>query len=157
MEKSDQNVSSDEKILAGFAYLLGFIPAILIWFLKKDDSPYVNFQAMQAALYCGMVSSVTALLLAVGAILIVIMMAGAFIGTNVIADTLRPENPLIYLVLTMIMAMIIIAGFGITAFFWIGLKLVNLIASVFVFNGKDWRYPVIGDWIFRMIKNGVLP
>ena len=157
MEKRDWNVSSDEKIWAGFAYLLGFLPAIIIWLLKKDESLYVKFQAMQAATYSGIVGLMTAFLLVVQAILIVILAISAFIGTNVIADSLRPESPMIYLALTIVFVMIIVTGVGLKALFILALKLVNLVASVYAFTGKDWRYPVLGTWVFKITNNGVLP
>ncbi len=152
MEKSSQERSSDEKLLAGFAYLLGFIPAVIIWLLKKDESPYVKFHALQAAIYSGIISFVTALLLASQIALMIVMGAGAFIGTNVIADTLEPDSPTIYFFLTIFMIMIILVGLSIIALIVISLHLVNFIPAVYAFTGKAWRYPLLGNWVERVLQ-----
>jgi len=151
MEKRPEALRPDEKAFAGFAYLLGLIPAIIILFLKKDDSPYVRFHALQAALYAGIVSILGAFLLAVQTALLFLTGVSAFIGTNLIADTIRPGTPRIYLVVTIIMAVINGVGFSIIALIVCGLLLVNLIAAASAFAGKDWRYPVIGNWTERLL------
>ena len=152
MKKNDQVVTSGEKVYAGFAYLLGFIPAIIIWLLKKEDSPYVKFHAMQAAFYSGIMSFAAVLLLAVQIAMILVTTIGAFIGTNVIADTFEPESPLIYLLITIVMMMIIMVGFSIMALIVLPFLLVNLIATVYAFTGKEWRYPLLGDWVERILQ-----
>jgi len=152
MEKSSQERSSDEKLLAGFAYLLGFVPAVIIWLLKKDESPYVKFHALQAAIYSGIISFVTALLLASQIALMIVMGAGAFIGTNVIADTLEPESPMIYFFISIFMIMTILVGLSIIALIVISLHLVNFIAAVYTFTGKAWRYPLLGNWVERVLQ-----
>ncbi|KUK94520.1 MAG: hypothetical protein XE06_0791 [Anaerolineaceae bacterium 46_22] len=157
MEKSSQERSSDEKLLAGLAYLLGFIPAVIIWLLKKDQSPFIRFHALQAAIYTGIISFVTVLLLAAQIALMIVMGTGAFIGTNVIADTLEPESPTIYFFLSIIMIMIILVGLSIIALLVISLHLVNFIAAVYAFTGKASRYPLLGDWVERILqKDGAL-
>jgi uncharacterized membrane protein len=152
MEKSSQERSSDEKLLAGFAYLLGFVPAVIIWLLEKDESPYVKFHALQAAIYNGIISFVTALLLAAQIALMIIAGAGAFIGTNVIADSISPDSPLIYLGVSILMIMVIMVGLGLIALIVISLHLVNFIAAVYAFTGKAWRYPLLGNWVERVLQ-----
>ncbi|MDF1520855.1 MAG: DUF4870 domain-containing protein [Brevefilum sp.] len=157
MENTNQERSSDEKLLAGFAYLLGFIPAVIIWLLKKDESPYIKFHALQAAIYTGIISFVTALLLKAQIVLMIITGTGTFIGTNVIADTLEPESPSIYFFLSIFMIMIILVGLCIIAFIVISLHLVNFVAAVFAFTGRGWRYPLLGNWVERILqKDGAL-
>ncbi|MDY6847247.1 MAG: DUF4870 domain-containing protein [Chloroflexota bacterium] len=152
MKKSDQIVTSDEKVYAGFAYLLGFIPAIIIWLLKKGDSPYIKFHAMQAALYSGIVSIAAGLILTVQIVMISVTTIGAFVVTNVIADMLEPEFPLIYMLITIVMTVIIMLGVSIMALIVLPLLLVNLIAAVYAFTGKEWRYPFLGDWVERILQ-----
>jgi uncharacterized membrane protein len=151
MEKSSQERSSDEKVFAGFAYLLGFVPAAIIWLLKKDESPYVKFHALQAAIYTGIISFVTVLLLAAQIVMMIVTGAGAFIGTNVIADTFEPESPTIYFFISIFMIMIILVGLSIIVLLVISLHLVNFIASVYAFAGKAWRYPLLGNWVERIL------
>lgn len=44
--------TSDDKLLAALGYwgslVLGFIPALVIFFLKKDESPFIKKHALQA-------------------------------------------------------------------------------------------------------------
>ena len=44
--------SSDEKNIATITHLAGtvfsFIPSLIVWILKKDDSPYISDQAKEA-------------------------------------------------------------------------------------------------------------
>jgi len=152
MDDVSRDVQTDQKILSGFAYLLGLIPAFLIWLLKREDSSYVKFHAMQAALYSGAVSLTAACMISVQIFLAGLMMTGAFIMTNLIADTLQPESPLIFLVISGMMIMAIIAEAAIMAFLMISLKVVNLILAVSAFIGKDWRLPVLGDWVLSVNK-----
>lgn len=152
MEKSVHNLSSNEKWFAGFAYLLGLIPAILIWFWKKEDSPYIKFHAMQAALYAGIVCLFTGFLLSVQTALIFITSTGTFLGTNLVADTLKPESPLIYVIITIFMLLIISVGFSVIALVVFSLHLVNLMAAVYVFAGLNWRYPLLGGWAERIMQ-----
>lgn len=147
MDDVSWEVKADEKILSGLAYLLGLIPALLIWLLKKNDSSYVKFHALQAALYSGAVSLTAACMISVQIFIAGLMMAGVFIMTNLIADTLQPESPLIFLVISVLMIVSIVVGAAIMAFLLFSLKMVNLILAVSAFIGKDWRLPVLGNWI----------
>ena len=48
---SPMGPSSDEKIMAGFAYvgqLLCFIPTVIIFFMKKDESDFIKFHCLQS-------------------------------------------------------------------------------------------------------------
>jgi uncharacterized membrane protein len=69
--------SSDDKLFAGASYLGNFlccmIPAIAIFFIKKDESPYIKFHSLQA-IFLGVVAIVIGIVLAiVGLILTVVM------------------------------------------------------------------------------------
>ncbi len=151
MEKRPEALRPDKKALAGLAYLLGLIPAMVIFFLKKDDSPYVRFHALQAALYAGFVSVLGAFLLAAQTALLFLTGVSAFLATNVIADTVRPDTPRVYLVVTIIMVVINLLGLSLMASVICGLILVNIIAAIFTFAGKSWRYPLLGNWTESII------
>ena len=51
-ETANSNPSNDDKNIATVTHLAGtvfsFIPALLVWILKKDDSTYLNNQAKEA-------------------------------------------------------------------------------------------------------------
>jgi uncharacterized membrane protein len=151
MEKRPEALKPDEKVFAGFAYLLGLIPAMVIFLIKKDESPYIRFHAMQAALYAGIVRFLGALFLAAQMALLFLTGVSAFIGTNLIADRISPDTPRIYLVVSIIMVVINLLGLSLMALIICGLLLVNIIAAIFIFAGKNWRYPVIGNWAERLL------
>jgi uncharacterized membrane protein len=151
MEKHPEALKSDEKAFAGLAYLLGLIPAVVIFFIKKDESPYVRFHALQAALYSGVLSVLGAFLLAVQTALLFLTGISAFLATNIIADTVRPDTPRVYLLVTIIMVVINLLGLSLMASVTCGLCLVNIIAAIFTFAGKSWRYPLLGNWAERII------
>lgn len=152
MEKRISPPGSDEKAYAGLAYLLGLIPALLILLFKKDDSPYIKFHAIQAALYSAIMYLLAGLLLAAQTALVLTAGAGAFVLTNVIADTIRPETPGIYFALSSLMVLIIVLGLILLALILLGLYLYRLIAAVYTFAGKDWRYPLLGNWVEKIIE-----
>jgi hypothetical protein len=49
---TDSPNNSNDKNIAVLAHLggifFGFVPALILWFLKKDDNPYIGAQAREA-------------------------------------------------------------------------------------------------------------
>lgn len=135
--------SSEEKVLAGLAYLFGFFPALIIWALKKDESHYVGFHAVQAAVYDGFVILIAIFLLSVQLLATSLLGLGVWIGTNMIADWIAPENPMPFLIITIIFLIIFLL---ITSFFAgliLILKIIDLAAVLRVFLGQNWQIPVL--------------
>jgi len=145
-----QHTTSNERVLAGFAYFLGLIPALVIWSLKKDESPHVRIHAMQAALYDACVSSLAMCLLAVQLTTIGFLMMSAWVVTNIIADTAAPDTPLVYLIISIGMILIIMGGISLIAVLVLGLKLLDLTAAGFTFAGRDWHIPVLANWAAKI-------
>lgn len=147
-------IPSNEKLLAGLAYLLGLIPAVIVWAVSDDESGRVRFHAVQAAIYDGIVSLVALLVFMVSVGVIALLIFGVWVQMNLIADLMAPETPLIYLTLSIVMVLII-NGWGIlSAALILCLNLVNFVAAIYVFTGKDWRYPVIAKWAEHLIRRG---
>lgn len=52
VQQIQPRVNSDDKTMAILAHIggifFGFIPSLIIWLVKKDDSPYVTIQAKEA-------------------------------------------------------------------------------------------------------------
>jgi len=147
--------TSDEKILAGMAHLLGLILALVIWACKKGDSHYVSFHALQAAMFDGLVSLVGAFLISLQLIVSIILSVGVWVGTNLIADLIAPETPIIYFVLSLIFLLCLLGGMGFIIFFILVLKLVDLIAAISVFCDKAWRYPLFAQWAEKLSQRGL--
>jgi uncharacterized Tic20 family protein len=141
----------DEPSLAGLAYLLGLIPALIIWKLKKDDSPSLRFHALQAAFYDGFVGIMAIGLLMLSFLALPVLMIGAWLATNIIADVVAPEAPLVYLMLTIVLLLLTSGGFGLAAVLILSLNLIDLVAAACLFAGKNWRYPILANWVEKLI------
>ena len=152
MDKGVLDVSAEEKRLSGFAYLLGVIPAVIIWLIKKDDSLFVNFHALQAALYSGLANILLFILAAVQAAWMIIIMSSALIGTNLVADAIKPGTPRIYLAISLIMILLILISAMAFVIIAMTLHLVNIILAVHAFSGRDWRYPILANWVEGILQ-----
>jgi len=141
-----QDISSEEKIMAGLAYFFGLIPALIIWAIKKGESGYVRFHAIQAALYDGFMSLVSISFLGIQFLGMMFWMIVAFVGTNLIADLVEPETPIIFLFITLFIMLIGMGWTGLMSLVLVSLSLIDLVAAFQVFTGKDWRYPVFASW-----------
>lgn len=144
-------VPADERLLAGLAYLLGLVPALIIWVIKKEDSPSLRFHALQAALYDGFVAVTASLLLMLFYLTLPVLMVGAWLGTNILADVLAPETPLVYLILTLLLLTFTLGGIGLAAVLIMGLSLIDLVAAIYLFTGRSWRYPILANWAEKLI------
>jgi len=143
---ADEPHTSVERTLAGMAYLLGLIPALIIWVLKKEDSRYVGFHALQASMFDGLVILVRAILIMIQFLIILLLLTGVWTGTNLISDIAEPETPIVFFVLSVFLLLSIFGGFSFVFFLMLILALVDLIAALNVFNDHTWRYPVFAAW-----------
>lgn len=151
--KPIQAVPADERYLAGLAYLLGLIPALIIWMVKREESPSLSFHAIQAALYDGFVGfTAILLLLLISFMTLPVLMIGVWLGTNILADVLAPETPLVYLILTIFSMLLTSSGIGLAAVTLLCLNLIDLVAALYLFSGQNWRYPMIARWAEKLIQ-----
>ena len=151
-QKPIQAVPADERNLAGLAYLLGLIPALIIWMVKRGDSPSLSFHAIQAALYDGFVGITAILLLLSYFMTLPVLMIGGWLGTNILADVLAPETPLVYLILTVFLMLLTSSGMGLAVVTLLCLNLIDLVAALYLFSGQNWRYPIIARWAEKLIQ-----
>ena len=146
----DEQHTSDERILAGIAYLLGLFPALIIWALKKKASHYVSFHAIQAGMFDGLVIVIGAMLIITQFLLVLVLSVGVWTGTNIIADIAEPEAPIAFFVLSVFLLLSMSGGFILVFFLMLILNLVDLIAAISVFNNQTWRYPVFAVWADKL-------
>ncbi len=146
------SVPEDERLFAGLTYLLGLVPALIIWVIKKEDSPSVRYHALQVALYDGFVAVTAIWLLMLFYLTLPVLMVGAWLGTNILADVFAPETPLVYLILTILLLTITSGGIGLTAVLILGLGLIDLVAAIYLFTGRSWRYPILANWAEKLIR-----
>ncbi len=141
---SPQPVDQNEYILAALSHatalipMMGVIAPIVIWATQKDKSEYVAFQALQAVIYqflmiiayfAGMLCYVLS---------IPVMIFFGELGSKNIPDEVGFIFPMIVLVM-------IFGGGG--AFILYG-----LFATVMTWQGKDFRYILIGNWLKKYLK-----
>jgi len=137
-----QDVSPEEKTAAGLAYILGCIPALIIWLIKRRDSEYVSFHAVQAALYDGLVMLVASALLGWQFLQVFFMMIATTFGANYLMDMIESGNPLLLVLIALFLMLTGMGWMSLMIFLLLVLSLIDLAAAFSAFTGKDFRYPV---------------
>lgn len=140
-------VTQDEKTNAMLAHAsivlglfsrgtLGILLAFLIWVTQRNKSRFASREAAQAAVYQLIGLLVTIIVWIVWGL----MMAGS-IAIPVLLDPRRPE---IFFPFTMIPALALIVFPLAVSFGWV---VYGIYAAVQVWHGKDFSYPVMGNWV----------
>jgi uncharacterized membrane protein len=135
-----------EKVLAGLAYVFGRLPALVIWLVKKDESRAVGFHAMQAVLYSTFADLLVLVLMAVQLVFLPFLMGLTWLLTNLVADGFAPKSPVIFLVLSLLMMLVFMAGIALVSAAAFSLNMFNIVGAICICLGKDWRYPVLARW-----------
>ncbi len=137
--------TSDEKLKAGFSYLLGWIPALIFWLQDRKNSEYVRFHSMQAILYSVIlvvVGFLTYLIMVVVWTVVIILMiiVTVLIITTSTDSALFPAGIALFIYL--------LAGVSIIVAFLpiILLQIINIGAMIAGFTGRNWRYPLLAEW-----------
>ncbi|HEY9075938.1 MAG TPA: DUF4870 domain-containing protein [Anaerolineaceae bacterium] len=137
--------TQDERTFAALAHgsgllstfgggFLGIIAALVIWLTQKEKSSWVAFHALQSLVLQGVIL-VFVLLIVGGTWVIGFLISFITIGFGTIITV-----PI--MILTMFLGMAI--GFG-------GL-IYQLVAAVQVYNGNEFRYKWIGDWVAQRMS-----
>ena len=137
--------SQNDKIMAALAHVsailpfVGVIAPIIIWATQKDKSEYVAFQALQAVAY--QLLMILAWFVGMGCYMFsffTIFLGIPFAGESGQVDpSIAPLFALGFMIPFIIFGAIFIGG----ALFVI----YGLIAAIQVFQGKDFRYIIIGN------------
>ncbi len=141
---TSREILPEEKNAAGLAYFLGFIPALIIWLVKRRESEYVSFHAIQAALYDGLLMLVAVVLFGMQFFQIFFWMIATTFGANILMDMIELGNPLILILIAMSLMLIGMGLMSIMILVLLILSLIDLAAAFSAFTGKDFRYPVFG-------------
>lgn len=126
-------ISSEEKILAGFSHLMivfglyGTAAAIVIWIVKRDKSEFIKKSVKQAIAYQIVV-------------LVALKLMGLFWGNSISMALTAQKTALISLV------GIVWSVAGLT------LLLYGVVGAVSAFKGKSFKYVVIGDFIDKVLN-----
>jgi uncharacterized Tic20 family protein len=143
--------SQDERVMAALAQVsvlvpfLGVIAPIVIWVTQKDKSRYVAFQSLQAIAF--QLTMVLAWFVGMGcymcsffSMFLIIPLASAF-GDS---QSVSPLVGLPFLAPFMILAAFFVGGFLFILY--------GIIAAIMTFQGKPFRYAIIGRWVERFLQ-----
>jgi uncharacterized Tic20 family protein len=131
--------TSDERTIAGISHLFGPIVALVFYALKKDRSPYVRFQTVQALAFDLIIMLVS---MVVFGCLGVLVAAGVAGGTLYLFDHARSIDPEMIAILPAFfpfVLMLLVLPFSIITF------CIRLWAAIAVFQGKNFHYPWLGQ------------
>jgi len=136
--------NQNDKIMAALAHVsailpfMGVIAPIVIWVTQKDKSEYVAFQALQAVVY--QLSMILAWFVGMGCYMLsffTTFLGIPFAGeSGQIDPSIAPLFALGFIIPFLVFGAIFVGG----ALFVI----YGLIAAIQVFQGKDFRYFIIG-------------
>jgi uncharacterized Tic20 family protein len=126
--------TQDDRIMAALSHIaivigLAIILPGIIWFVYRDKSPYVRFQALQAAVW--------QLITTVGGMLVAGCAFMALMMTGMMADSSN-SGGFVCLPFPVICGVILVS---------IAFTIYGLYAAIVTFGGSDFRYPVIGSWL----------
>lgn len=148
MEESTQ---PEERILAAISHASILMPTtgiavpVIIWAVQKDKSPYLRFQALQAAAY----HMAVMLLWMVGGFLYALSFIGMFVG--MMAGAALPKDAAMIVVgvssLLPFVAILVLllVGFGATLYGLLGALLTGL--------GRPFQYPLLGSWLAQTMES----
>lgn len=144
----------DEHILAALSHIgillpmIGILVPIIIWVTQKEKSRFVAFQALQATVY----HLVLIVLWFVGMACYMASFFLVFAGGIAGSQSNRVTGPLFagFFLMPFLVFGAIFLGYGI-------LVIYGIVAAVLTFQGKDFRYLLIGRWVERYSqpKNGI--
>jgi uncharacterized Tic20 family protein len=138
--------SKDERIMGALPHIsvlipyIGVIVPILIWVTQKDKSRFVYLQALQAAAY--QLALFVATLLGWGCYIL------SFVLLIPTIALIQPSSEWPVLAVTFIPFCVL----GLIGLGWLLFLIYGIVAAIQVFQGKDFRYIVIGDQVERFMR-----
>jgi uncharacterized Tic20 family protein len=140
---AQDGANRDERTMAGLAHAsvvifgMGIIASVVLWASEKERSRYVAYQALQATVYhiigfCIFMAGMGCWLL---------LYFASFIPLMVSATQGSDEVPVVFILAMVLMVVpLIFMGLWIAGGLW---------GAVRSFQGHDFRYLGIGDWVER--------
>lgn len=145
--------TQDERVMAALSHVsallpfMGVIAPIVIWVTQREKSRYVAFQALQALAY--QLCIILAWFLGMGCYALFFFstfLTIPFVESSGASQTIAPVFGLAFLLPFLIIALLFIGGF----FF----MLYGVIGAINAFQGKNFRYILIGGRIERFMDGG---
>jgi hypothetical protein len=140
-------IKQDERLLAALAHgsvlfapltngVGGIVTALVIWLIKRDKSPYVAFQALQALVYQVATLVITGLVTCCWAAVWMLMWMPVMAANPEAYQDVPPAGMWIGLALGIIPLAVVAAT-----------VIYGLIGAARTLGGHDFRYAVIGRWL----------
>ena len=126
---------------------MGVIAPIVIWVTQKEKSRYVAFQSLQALIY--QLAMIIAWFLGMGCYMCSAF--GIFIPLAMIESTGNAGETEGVLIATMSFPFIVMSGLFLFGFAFV---VYGVIGAILVFQGKPFRYAVIGKRVERFMQAG---
>jgi uncharacterized Tic20 family protein len=141
--------TQDERVMAALCHVsaiiptLGIIAPIVIWVTQKDKSHYVYIQSLQAIAYH--ITMIVCFILGMGCYMLSIF--ANFFGMFFPAEINNSISPMFFAgVLFPILV------FGLIFLGWFAFILYAVIATVMTFQGRNFRYFIIGRLIEKLAR-----
>lgn len=144
---TDFSPSSDEKLMGALAHLFGPLIALVVWSIHKDKSRFVKFQALQALAFDFILILVTGI---VFTCVFGLLFVGIFGATfNAVGSTSSPDDVFPFFMMPFMFPFAMFACIFPFSLLILG---VRLIASISIFNGRNYKYPLLGKWLENFLK-----
>ena len=147
---SNNQADKNDQIMAALAHvtivipLIGIIAPIVIWATQKEKSEFIAFQSLQAVIY--QLTIVLAYFVGIGCYMCSFL--GMFLTIPFASeDTSAQFQPIMLgtFIPFCVMGLLLVGG--------LIYVLYGLIGALLVFQGKDFRYVVIGSWLERYLES----
>lgn len=139
-QQHETALSSDEKILALVSHLSmffgGLIVPIIIYFIQKNKSKFVAFNALEA-LYFHILYSVVAVLA------VVVFISAAAISSMATNSSRNEVSPIVWILLGLFGLII----FAVMIYFVV----YGIITAIKSYQGQIKKYPIVGNIAYRQV------
>ena len=129
--------------ISGIIPTIGIVAPIVIWATQKDKSHYVYIQSLQAIVYH--IAMLVSFFLGMGCYMLSFF--GNFFTMFAPAVTNNSVNPLFFAGFFMPFVV-----FGLIFLGWFALIIYAIVAAILTFQGRDFRYIIIGKQIEKFAK-----
>ncbi|MBI3760471.1 MAG: DUF4870 domain-containing protein [Chloroflexi bacterium] len=148
---TEASPTSDERLMAALAHFFGPIVALIVWATQKDKSRFVRFQSVQALAFD--LTVVVVAFVVIGCF-VALVFGTALLGTTgtFIAANQNQDSG------GSILGLLVGLTFFLPFLAWcpmmilvISTLVARVIAAISVFQGKDFRYPVLGARVEKFL------
>jgi uncharacterized Tic20 family protein len=148
--------TQDERVMAALANVsailpfMGVIAPIVIWVTQKDKSQYVAFQSLQALVY--QLTMIVAWMVGMGCYMCSFFFTFLTIPFSSSTQTTPASDPLFFI--TFFIPFLIFGGIFLGGFLFV---IYGIVGAVMAFQGKPFRYVIIGRRVERFMQQKPVP